>query len=98
MQYNYPNWYLLINSRSALVIVYSGLRAADCKNQELADKSDFMDSFIFCTKKKRLENFYRTFQRVFVFKKFRKTWTVMFEYDTPLNFVKKLHKLNTLVT
>ena len=27
------------------------LRAADCKNQEWADKSDFMDFFIFCPEK-----------------------------------------------
>ena len=27
------------------------LRAADCKNQKWADKSDFMDFFIFCPEK-----------------------------------------------
>ena len=29
----------------------SNLRAAACKNQESADKSDFMDFFIFCPEK-----------------------------------------------
>ena len=45
-----------------------------------------------------IKNHNKTFQRIFVFEKFGKTWNVVLGYDTPLNFVKKLHKFNTLVT
>ena len=52
------------------------LRAAACKNQESADKSDFMDFFIFCPEKpfgELLSKITIKLSRVFVFEKFGKT-------------------------